>query len=1148
MSDTYINLPETGSPSWKKPVANTAALPLTGNGNGDVRVTLDTDSIYIWNGVSWVIASGGGGGVTSVTASGPLASSGGTTPNITIQNADATHTGALTSTDWNTFNNKQNALTLGNLTDVGTDGITITGGTGAVIGSGTSIAQQKSDASHNGYLSATDWITFNNKLSPSSSNYITNPDAEVNTTGWNLYNDSGNTKAATVIAQDITYTAVASGNAGNGINIDYIFHPTQSYTTPLVTVVNPTLITVAWYNGPTIANNPTATQLKAAFDAVPGAVALATSAITGVAGNKQYETGSNITANGGDTAPVDGTGGSPSGVTFTRNTSTPLAGVASFDLGKIAANEQGQGVSTDFIINSIDTNKTLQINFAYEGSSGMVLGSSSDVRVFVYDITNATLIPVTSTGASLPGPVSTPLTFSGQFASSSSVNYRLIIHIATISAVAWDLLLDNVTVNSELNATTATQVPSLVLLGQPISGAVTDHMCVMWRDGASQWVPATIAGAALPVFGDDKTQLGFATNIIGLTADIYIRGAMDGFSFGPFTGYQQYIDNTAGLISPLPSPFNDMYVMVGMAISSTVLNVQFDTHVDLISNSSGVPIKGGLLTSSAVNDGTGDLVLSPGTNGNVLVANSAQTLGLQWAPAVVATSPLVYTTATRALTLSTVPIASGGTGLTTTSQSFVFIGPSGGAGAPTWRLLVAADVPTLNQNTTGSAAKLTTARTIAGTSFDGSANVTLANKFIVQGTTDAGLTGAQFLGALGTGIVKNTTSTGILSIAVAGDFPTLNQNTTGSAASLSATLAIGSGGTGQTTANAAFNALSPMTTLGDIIYENATPVAARLAGNTTTAKQYLSQTGNGTISAAPVWATIASTDITNSSSVSGTTVTDALNTIGGNFNEVYLSAIKNAGAVTANTEIPTWTTVTKDTNSAFNSSTGTYTVPVAGDYEVTFTAALTVGTPTAQIYYNGVLVQSGVGSLTRTTVTFFISNAAVNDTIWVALDTTGTLTSTTTDTTLNICKVVGPGVGPVNARYHSSATAITASLTTMTYTTKDFDTQAAAYSSGVYTVPSAGKYNVKASMAITATTVAAGNTQVIIIRKNSTEVARYEFISGAATQKPAILIVDDLISCAASDTIDIQISSASTTPSITASTTMNFFYINKVSI
>lgn len=66
------------------------------------------------------------------------------------------------------------------------------------------------------------------------------------------------------------------------------------------------------------------------------------------------------------------------------------------------------------------------------------------------------------------------------------------------------------------------------------------------------------------------------------------------------------------------------------------------------------------------------------------------------------------------------------------------------------------------------APKWTTARLLAGNSVDGSANVPFANKFIVQGTTDAGLTGAQFLGALGTGIVKNTTTTGVLSIAAAG--------------------------------------------------------------------------------------------------------------------------------------------------------------------------------------------------------------------------------------------------------------------------------------------------------------------------------------------------------------------------------------------
>src|ERR1019366_9325713 len=123
-----------------------------------------------------------------------------------------------------------------------------------------------------------------------------------------------------------------------------------------------------------------------------------------------------------------------------------------------------------------------------------------------------------------------------------SVNYRLLIHIATANAAAWDFLFDSVTVNDLISPVTATQVPSLVLLAQPISGAVTDHMCVMWRDGATQWVPATIAGAALPAFGTDKTQLGFATNIIGSTADIYIQGYMNGFSFGPFAGYENFID------------------------------------------------------------------------------------------------------------------------------------------------------------------------------------------------------------------------------------------------------------------------------------------------------------------------------------------------------------------------------------------------------------------------------------------------------------------------------------------------------------------------------------------------------------------------------------------------------------------------------
>ena len=63
---------------------------------------------------------------------------------------------------------------------------------------------------------------------------------------------------------------------------------------------------------------------------------------------------------------------------------------------------------------------------------------------------------------------------------------------------------------------------------------------------------------------------------------------------------------------------------------------------------------------------------------------------------------------------------------------------------------------------------------------------------------------------------------------VAADIPTLNQNTTGTAANVTGTVAIANGGTGQTTASAAFDALNPMTTTGDIIYEASPTTAARL--------------------------------------------------------------------------------------------------------------------------------------------------------------------------------------------------------------------------------------------------------------------------------------------------------------------------------
>ena len=118
---------------------------------------------------------------------------------------------------------------------------------------------------------------------------------------------------------------------------------------------------------------------------------------------------------------------------------------------------------------------------------------------------------------------------------------------------------------------------------------------------------------------------------------------------------------------------------------------------------------------------------------------------------------------------------------------------------------------------------------LSGTNTGDNAVNTLYSGLVSNATHTGDATGSTALtvvkingvlmSGLATGILKNTTSTGAPSIAVAGTdyvapggalgtpssgtltnctFPTLNQNTTGTAAGLSATLAVASGGTGQT--------------------------------------------------------------------------------------------------------------------------------------------------------------------------------------------------------------------------------------------------------------------------------------------------------------------------------------------------------------
>jgi hypothetical protein len=91
------------------------------------------------------------------------------------------------------------------------------------------------------------------------------------------------------------------------------------------------------------------------------------------------------------------------------------------------------------------------------------------------------------------------------------------------------------------------------------------------------------------------------------------------------------------------------------------------------------------------------------------------------------------------------------------TANYVLAAPNGSNGVPTFRALVAADVPTLNQNTTGSAATLTTSRNINGVAFDGSADITvtaaagtLSGSTLNSGVTASSLTSVGTLASLTT--------------------------------------------------------------------------------------------------------------------------------------------------------------------------------------------------------------------------------------------------------------------------------------------------------------------------------------------------------------------------------------------------------------
>jgi len=501
-------------------------------------------------------------------------------------------------------------------------------------------------------------------------------------------------------------------------------------------------------------------------------------------------------------------------------------------------------------------------------------GSASLIPVVTID-TYGRVISIT-TAANPQGTV-TSVTGTAPVVSSGGATPAISMAAATASVNGYLTSTDWTTFNSKGSGSVtsvAASVPAfLSVTGSPITTSGT--------------LAISYSGTALPLAngGSGETTAQAAMNAFAgaVTSGSYLRGngtnvVMATIQAADVPTLNQNTTGTASNVTGTVAVANG-----GTGLTTTPANGALD-----IGNGTG-------FTRATLTAGTGISVTNASGSITIAATNSGTVTS------VTGTSPVVSSGgATPAISLAASygdtqnPYAS-------KTANYVLAAPNGTAGVPTFRAVVAADIPTLNQNTTGSAGSVANALTSgtgisfsSGTTYNGSAAITINNSLpmVYPGAGIPNSTGTAWgtsYSTTGSGtVVALATSpsftTPVLGTPTSGNFstgtftwPTFNQNTTGTASNVTGTVAIANGGTGQTTASAAFNALSPITTTGDLILGNGTNSATRLGigangyvltSNGTTASWAAGGSGSGTVTSVaasvPAFLSVTGSPITTS--------------------------------------------------------------------------------------------------------------------------------------------------------------------------------------------------------------------------------------------------------------------------------------------
>ena len=560
---------------------------------------------------------------------------------------------------------------------------------------------------------------------------------------------------------------------------------------------------------------------------------------------------------------------------------------------------------------------------------GIVLTSPATNQLLQYNGTNwvnVNIPAVTSVAVSVPTGLAvsgSPITSTGTIAISYAAGYAIpttisqsnwndaytfVTNFPTQTGNAGRFLTTNGSVLSWANVATGSVTSVAVatgttgtdvnVAGSPIttSGTITINI-----PSASATNRGVLAAADWTTFNNKMNN-----PFVALGDMVYSNGATAAIRLvGNITTAKQYLSQTGtGTASAIPV----WSAITGADITGAALTSTNDTNVTITLG--GTPATALLRAASITLGWSGTLAIGRGGTGLSALGTANQLIRVNAGATALEYFSPTFLTANQSITWTAAGDISGSASgttsitptLTTTGLRGVALPTLGatagflrytGTGTNTW-IFDTSTYLTTNQSIT-----LTGNVTGSGTT---SISTTIANN-VVTNAMLAQIPTATFHGrtTAATGNVENLTATQATALL---DTFTTTLKGLAPASGGGTTNFLRADGTWAAPAGTGFT--NPMTTLGDTLFQGGSGVA-RLAGNITTTKQFLSQTGTGTISAAPVWSAVTKADVglanvenTALSTWAGSTNITTLGTItAGTWNGTTIAVARGGTGLTA---------------------------------------------------------------------------------------------------------------------------------------------------------------------------------------------------------------------------------------------------------